>query len=167
MQIKITSSSADFTKDIGKKFSRIISKSNIILFTGELGGGKTTFISGLAKGLGLKESLSSPSFAILNEYRISDRLKLIHADLYRIENINDIKETGLDDYIYDDYSIVCVEWGNKIEDYIKKEYLKINLNYLIDASNVSTKRKITFNSNNRYWDFKLLRFKKIMGKSGK
>jgi tRNA threonylcarbamoyladenosine biosynthesis protein TsaE len=167
MQINIISNSAAFTKDLGRKLSRVISKANIVLFSGELGGGKTTFISGLAEGLGLNENLSSPSFTILNEYHIDDRLKFIHADLYRMENIDDINSTGLDDYLYDGFSIICVEWGDKIEDHIRKEYLKINLSYLIDSSNISTKRKITFDSNNRYWDLNLLRLKKILEKNGK
>lgn len=167
MQIKIISNSAAFTKKLGRRLSRVLSKSNVILFSGELGGGKTTFISGLAEGLGLNENLSSPSFTILNEYHIDNRLKFIHADIYRLENIDDINDTGLDDYLYDGFSIICVEWGDKIEDYIRKEYLKINLNYLIDSSNVSTKRKITFISSSRYWDIKLLRFKKILEKNGK
>jgi len=167
MQINIISNSAAFTKDLGRKLSRVISKANIVLFSGELGGGKTTFISGLAEGLGLNENLSSPSFTILNEYHIDDRLKFIHADLYRMENIDDINSTGLDDYLYDGFSIICVEWGDKIEDYIRKEYLKINLSYLIDSSNISTKRKITFDSNNRYWDLNLLRLRKILEKNGK
>lgn len=164
MQIKIISNSADFTKDLGKKLSRVLSRSNVIIFSGELGGGKTTFISGLAEGFGVKENLSSPSFTILNEYHIDNRLKFIHADLYRLENIDDINNTGLDYYLYDGFSIICVEWGDKIEDHIRKEYLKINLSYLIDNSNVSTKRKITFRSNSRYWDTKLSRFKKILKK---
>jgi tRNA threonylcarbamoyladenosine biosynthesis protein TsaE len=164
MQMEIISNSADFTKDLGKKLSRFLSKGSIILFTGELGGGKTTFISGLAGGLGLKENLSSPSFTILNEYHIDDRLKFVHADLYRLENIDDINGTGLEDYLYDSSSIICVEWGDKIKDYVKKEFLEINLRYLIDSSNISTKRKITFKSGNLYWDLKLSRFRKIMEK---
>jgi tRNA threonylcarbamoyladenosine biosynthesis protein TsaE len=164
MQIEIVSNSADFTKDLGKKISRFLAKGSIILFTGELGGGKTTFISGIAVGLGLKEDLSSPSFTILNEYHIDGQLKLIHADLYRLENIDDINGTGLEDYIYDGFSIICIEWGDRIKDHIKKEFLEINIRYLIDSSNISTKRKITFESGSTLWDLKLSRFKKIIEK---
>ena len=167
MQINIISNSADFTQSLGKKFSRILSKSNVILFSGELGGGKTTFISGLAEGFGVKENLSSPSFTILNEYHIDNRLKFIHADLYRLENIDDIDNTGLDDYLYDGFSIICIEWGDEIEDHDMSGYPSTNLSYLIDSSNVATKRKITFNSDSRYWDIKLSRFKNILEKDRK
>ncbi len=166
MRIDIISNSSIFTKNLGKKLSRVISKGDIILFSGELGGGKTTFISGIAEGFDLKGNLSSPSFTILNEYSIDNWGKFIHADLYRLENTGEINGIGLDDYLYDDISIVCVEWGEKIKDYIKKEYLEINLSYLIDKSSISTKRKIIFNSSSQYWDLRLARFKKIMEKSG-
>ena len=166
MRIEIISNSSIFTKNLGKKLSRVISKGNIVLFSGELGGGKTTFISGIAEGFDLKENLSSPSFTILNEYSIDNRRKFVHADLYRLENTGEINGIGLDDYLYDDISIVCIEWGDKIKDYIEKEYLEINLSYLIDKSNIPTKRKIIFNSSSRYWDLRLARFKKILEKSG-
>ena len=106
MQIEIISNSAAFTKDLGKKLSRALTKGNIILFAGELGGGKTTFISGIAEGFGLGENLSSPSFTIMNEYRIDNHKKLIHADLYRLDGASEINGIGLDDYFYDGTSIV-------------------------------------------------------------
>jgi tRNA threonylcarbamoyladenosine biosynthesis protein TsaE len=164
MQIVIISNSADFTKDLGKKLTRFLSKGSIILFTGELGGGKTTFISGIAAGLGLREDLSSPSFTILNEYHIGGQMKLVHADLYRLEDIDDINGTGLNDYIYDGFSIICVEWGDRIRNHIKREFLEIDIRYLIDSSNISTNRKITFKSDGPYWDLKLSRFKKLIKK---
>jgi|SRR3989304_1380189 len=167
MQIEFISNSPIFTRNLGKTFSRILSKGNIILFTGELGGGKTTFISGLAEGFGLGKNLSSPSFTILNEYRIDNNRKFIHADLYRLENTREINGIGLDDYFYDGISIICIEWGDRIRDHIEKEYLEIDLSYLIDESNAGTKRKIIFSSFNRYWDLKLSKFKKILEKNGK
>lgn len=164
MQIVIISNSADFTKDLGKKLSRFLSKGSIILFTGELGGGKTTFISGIARGLGLREDLSSPSFTILNEYHIGGQMKLVHADLYRLEDIDEINGIGLSDYMYDGLSIICVEWGDRIKGHIKKEFLEININYLIDSTSISTNRKITFVSDGPYWDLKLSRFKNSIKK---
>ncbi len=167
MRFEIISNSPVFTRNLGKMFSRILSKGNIILFTGELGGGKTTFISGLAEGFGLGENLSSPSFTLLNEYHIDNNRKFIHADLYRLENIGEINGIGLDDYFYDGVSIICVEWGDKIRNCIEKEYLEINLSYLIDKSNSGTKRKIIFNSASHYWDLKLVKFKKKLKKNSK
>lgn len=166
MQIEIISNSPVFTQNLGKKFSKILSKGDIVLFTGELGGGKTTFISGMAEGFGLGENLSSPSFTILNEYHIDNSRKFIHADLYRLEDAREIDGTGLEDYFYDGISIICIEWGDRIKDNIGKDYLEINFSYLIDESNTGTKRKIIFTSSNQYWNVKLSGFKKIMMKDG-
>jgi tRNA threonylcarbamoyladenosine biosynthesis protein TsaE len=176
MQIEIISNSPVFTKNLAKSFSRFLSPGNIIIFTGELGGGKTTFISGLADGLGVSESPSSPSFTLLNEYITGNRIKFIHADLYRLENITDFDGIGLEDYLYDRNSIICIEWGDRIKKLIKKEYLEIKLNYLMDNESDNedsnkndkriedTKRKLIFNSNSRYWDLKLKAFKKLLKK---
>ena len=167
MQIETISNSPVFTRNLGKKFSTVLLKGDIVLFTGELGGGKTTFISGLVEGFGIGENLSSPSFTILNEYHIDNSRKFIHADLYRLENTREIDGTGLADYFYDGISIICIEWGDRIKDNIEKDYLEINFSYLIDESNTGTKRKIIFTSSNQYWGIKLSGFKKIMMKDGK
>ena len=90
MHMELISGSSQATIDLGKKFSRILRGGDIIIFSGELGGGKTTFISGLAEGLGIKESLSSPSFTILNQYN-AGKLKLIHIDFYRLDGIDRIR----------------------------------------------------------------------------
>ncbi len=164
MQIKVISNSPFFTNGLGKTFSRVISRGDIILFTGELGGGKTTFITGIAEGLGLVGKVSSPSFTILNEYVISSRRELVHVDLYRLENIDEIEGIGLDDYFYKDTSIICVEWGDKIKEYIKKEFLEVDLSYIMDDENSGNKRKIIFKSSGKYWDGKLEEFKSILNK---
>lgn len=161
MQLEILSISPQMTIDLGKKFSKILNGGDIIIFSGELGGGKTTFISGLADGLGIGENLSSPSFTILNQYE-----GLVHIDFYRIDGIDEFDNIGLDDHIYDDSSILCIEWGEKIRQYIKKDYLNIYFNYIIEEKDSVNKRMITLESNNKYWDKKLENLKKILIKEG-
>jgi len=163
MQLKITSNSAVFTKKLGKNFSKIISNGDIILFSGELGGGKTTFISGLAKGLGIRENISSPSFTILNVYNTHRKNKLVHADFYRLENIEDIAEIGVEDYLYDKRAVVCIEWGDKIRKYIDRDCLEVEISYLFaddgnDSLNNLDRRLVTFKSFSQYWDNKLTKF---------
>lgn len=163
MQLKITSNSAVFTKSLGKNFSKIISNGDVILFSGELGGGKTTFISGLAEGFGIRENVSSPSFTILNVYNTHRKNKLVHADFYRLENIEDIVEIGVEDYLYDSCAVVCIEWGDKIRKYIDKDCLEIEISYLFADDekgnlNNSDRRLVTFKSFSQYWDNKLTKF---------
>jgi len=170
MQIEITSNSSVFTKKLGEQFSKVISSGDIILFVGELGGGKTTFISGLAKGLDVKNSLSSPSFTILNIYKMGRVDKLVHADFYRLGNIGDIIGVGIEEYLYDSSSVVCIEWGDKIKKYIKKDYVEIEINYLLeneeeDSVYGSGSRLVAFRSNSQYWDNKLTKFIKRLDSS--
>ena len=163
MHLEILSKSSQATIDLGKKFSKILRGGDIIIFSGELGGGKTTFISGLADGLGIKENLSSPSFTILNQYN-AGKLKLVHIDFYRLDGIDEFDNIGLDDHIYDDSSILCIEWGEKIKQYIKKDYLTISFNYIIEDEDSMNRRIIRFSSSNNYWDKKLNILKKILAR---
>ena len=163
MHLEILSKSSQVTTDLGKKFSKILQGGDIIIFFGELGGGKTTFISGLADGLGIKENLSSPSFTIINEYD-AGKLKLIHIDFYRLDGVDEFDNIGLDDHIYDDSAVLCIEWGEKIRQYIKKDYLNISFNYITADEESINKRIIRFDSSNSYWDKKLNILKKILAR---
>ena len=163
MNLEILSKSSQATIDLGKKFSKILRGGDIIIFSGELGGGKTTFISGLADGLGIKENLSSPSFTILNQYN-AGKLKLVHIDFYRLDGIDEFDNIGLDDHVYDDSSILCIEWGEKIKQYIKKDCLTISFNYIIEDEDSMNRRIIRFSSSNNYWDKKLNILKKIFAR---
>jgi tRNA threonylcarbamoyladenosine biosynthesis protein TsaE len=165
MQIEIISNSGVSTCKLGQIFSKVLSGGDVILFTGELGGGKTTFISGIARGLDITGNPSSPSFTIINEYRVGRFKNLVHIDLYRLEGTGEISEIGIGDYIYNSNSIVCIEWGDKVKEYIKGDFLEINLDYLKDKDDTESKRKILFSSSNRYWDRKLEELRGILGKN--
>ena len=158
MQIQYISQSPEETFKAGEKLSRLVKGTDILRFSGELGGGKTTFISGLANGLKISRNLSSPSFTILNEYR-SGKLKLIHIDLYRIDDAEEFENIGLDEYVYDDNCIVCIEWGEKVKDHVKREFLSLDFQYILDDDSMY-KRKITLESHGPLWEKRL---KKIEG----
>lgn len=175
MEFKITSDSSDFTRYLGKNLSKLIAFGDLVLFSGELGAGKTTFISGLAKGLGVKEDLSSPSFTILNTYPLKDDKKFVHADFYRLDNVRDMIEVGIEDYIYRSNCVVCIEWGNKLKDYLENGYLEngyleIEINYWFYDENGSesnscdwlNRRIITFSGSNTYWNKKIEKLKAVL-----
>ncbi len=161
MHLEILLESPVHTADIGIKLSRILKAGDILLLSGELGGGKTTFVSGLARGLKLKEDVSSPSFTIINEY-INGKLRLIHIDLYRLEGEAEFENAGIDRYISKKSGIVCIEWGEKLEKFIDKDYLKIDFKYCPDKG--IDKRIIMINWKSTYWDRKIKRFRKIIRK---
>lgn len=132
--MRFISSSPKETEKLGIKLSKKIDKETIILLIGDLGSGKTTFIKGLAKGLKVKENVSSPSFVIMNIY--NGKTKLFHLDLYRINSLKEIE------FIYDFLreGIVVVEWGEKIRDVIGKRRIEVNFKIISD-----NKREIIIN----------------------
>ena len=161
MQIVYNSSSSNNTKKIGLLLAKILQSGDIILFSGELGAGKTVLISGIAGGLGLKENLTSPSFIILNIYSLRNKKKLIHADFYRLDNIPEIINTGIEDYIYNKDCYIFIEWGNRIKDYLKEKYLEISIDYILTGKD---DRRLQFESRSRYWDKKLKSFEGLLKK---
>jgi tRNA threonylcarbamoyladenosine biosynthesis protein TsaE len=182
MIIKLASGSPSFTKKISLILSKILKSGDILLLNGELGAGKTTFISGIAEGLGIKENLSSPSFTILNLYKIGLRKKFVHADFYRLDNADEILNIGIEDYLYSGKNIACIEWGDKIKGFLGSNYLEVKFEYFYpsgrnpvtgyitgnsagyDFNSDLEKRLLSFSNpaTGSYWDRKLKIFKKLL-----
>lgn len=118
-------------KEIGKLFLNYINNKSVILtFEGGLGAGKTTFIQGLAKGLGIKEKILSPSFVLMRSFKISKNLgNFYHLDCYRLDNYKELRTIGLKD-IFKGNNVVAIEWANKVKRILPKNYLKIKLKWL-------------------------------------
>lgn len=121
-------------QNFSKKFSKELNPNKIVLLKGELGSGKTTLVKYVLQSLNFpKNSVSSPSFTIINTYtRKSDNMKAHHIDLYRIEKKEELLEIGLRDYLLDD-ALVFIEWPEIAEEMIKqvpKE--KILISFRID-----------------------------------
>jgi tRNA threonylcarbamoyladenosine biosynthesis protein TsaE len=161
MQFEIVSLNPTTTGRIGSIFSRILRFGDTVLLTGELGAGKTTFIAGCAQRFKIGSQISSPSFTILNLYSIKGRRKFVHADLYRLDSIDEVLNIGIQDYIYDKNAIVFIEWGDRILDYFKTPYIEIGFEYLLSDEQA---RKLVFKSSSRYWDNKIEIFKTSLKK---
>lgn len=101
-------------------------KSNILLFYGEMGVGKTTLITSLAKQLGVTETVSSPTFSIVNEYRTSDNKVIYHFDAYRINVEEEILDLGFEEYIAQG-DWIFIEWPEKINNYLPDNSQKIHI----------------------------------------
>lgn len=100
------------TEEIGKKLGERLRGGDIIAFRGGLGAGKTTMTRGIALGMGISADVSSPTFALVNEY--DGPLKLFHFDMYRVTGALDLESTGFFDYLSDD-CVIAVEWSENIE----------------------------------------------------
>lgn len=113
------SSSEKSTVDIAAEFSKELSGGEVIALKGGLGMGKTCFVKGLAKGLGFTGEVTSPTFAIVNEY-IGGRLNLFHFDMYRVTGWDDLYSTGYFEYL-DTKGILAIEWSENIEGALEQE----------------------------------------------
>ena len=96
------------TRNIALEFSKDLQKGDVVVLNGDLGTGKTFFVKEIGKIFGIN-SVSSPTFAIVNEY--SGRIKIYHLDFYRIEKLEEIFDIGFNDYINDNEAIMFIEWG--------------------------------------------------------
>lgn len=113
------------TINLGKKLGSSINGGCVIAFYGDLGAGKTHFISGLALGLGFEGETYSPTFSLVNEY-IGGRLPLYHFDMYRVTGWEDLYSTGFFDYI-DMGGVLAVEWSENIEAALPKDAIRITI----------------------------------------
>ena len=132
----VVTNSARSTASLGKAFASFLKKKDVVLLEGDLGGGKTTFIKGVLKGLGYRGRVLSPSFTLLRQYNAKDTL-VHHVDLYRLEEA-DLFSFGLEDYLSVAEGFTLIEWGERLERFIP-QYIKIK--FLFKGQ---TKRNIYF-----------------------
>ena len=114
------------TQNIAKKFCDTLKGGEIITLNGDLGAGKTTFTQFLAKALGITEPVTSPTFTLMNQY-LNGRLKLYHFDMYRIEDIDEILETGLTEYFGNLDAVCVIEWAENIKSLLPQNLITINI----------------------------------------
>ncbi len=118
--------SPEETIELGKKIGSCLTGGEVIAYKGGLGAGKTTFTRGLAMGMGLDDNVSSPTFAIVNEYHGSGRLSLYHFDMYRICGGESLETTGFFDYMSED-AVIAAEWSENIEEELDEKTIVIRI----------------------------------------
>ena len=143
MRQKIITNSASQTQKLGEKLALRLylrqvkeiknRKSAVVLgLEGDLGGGKTTFLQGFAKGLGVKEKILSPTFVIIKKFQIPNSRfsNFYHIDCYRINKAQDIGELGFGDIVLDPKNIVAIEWPEKIKKKLFKPTIVIKFDFI-------------------------------------
>ena len=123
------------TEEVGRKLAEILPGGSVVAMYGDLGAGKTAFVRGMAKGMGLSRRVSSPTFTIVNEY-LGER-ELIHFDMYRLSSADELFDIGWEDYL--SRGAVCaVEWSENVQDAFFGDEIVVRIDKLND-----TDRKIT------------------------
>lgn len=121
--IKFVSNSTNETEDLAKDIAQKLCGTEVIALFGGLGMGKTAFTRGLAAGLGVKDGVSSPTFALVNEY--NGKFSIYHFDMYRVTTWDDLYSTGFFDYI--DTGVLIIEWSENIEGALPNDCIKIKI----------------------------------------
>lgn len=124
MDTTVITESLEETKKLAKKLAEELGDQRFLALFGELGAGKTTFVQGLAKGLGAKERIISPTFIIVRNHKL-DSKTFYHIDLYRVQTENEKDELGLKEIFNDPNSIIAVEWAEKIKNILPKKRIEL------------------------------------------
>ncbi len=129
--------SARETQKVGRKIAVNLVKEtpSIIALTGDLGSGKTTFVQGFVKGLGVRKRIISPTFILMRTYKAKKKNTLYHLDLYRIESDfeKEIKNLGVKDLWKEEKNILVIEWAEKIKNLLPDDTIWIKFEYLSDG----------------------------------
>lgn len=119
------STSVEMTESLGEAIGSVVTPGDVITLDGDLGAGKTAFTRGLARGMGLRSRVTSPTFTIVNEYNDKEGVpRLFHFDTYRLSSSDDFYDAGLDEYFGRD-GVCAIEWSTVIEDALPEERLAI------------------------------------------
>ena len=121
--------SADETERVGERLGRRLVPGDVVALSGELGAGKTCFIRGLARGLGVTQGVSSPTFVIVNQY--TGRMPVFHIDAYRTESLTELLDIGFDEYVSGD-SVTVIEWSDKLEPLLPPAAIRVRISGLGD-----------------------------------
>lgn len=113
------------TQQLGRSLGPLLQPGDVLVVSGELGAGKTTFVQGLAEGMGIEAQITSPTFTIIHEYQ-GRNMPLYHIDAYRLDTPVEIKELGLEEYFYGD-GVTAIEWAEKIKGWLPPDYLYVKL----------------------------------------
>ena len=113
------------TEELGRRLGERLQAGSVVAFTGDLGAGKTAFTRGLARGLGIKERVTSPTFTIVNEYE-GGRLPLFHFDMYRLSSSDELFDIGWEDYLSRG-GVCAVEWSENVADALEEDTIQVEI----------------------------------------
>lgn len=127
MNNKITITSLDSISDAAKEFVKNMGEGKVFAFYGKMGAGKTTFIKAICECLGVDDTITSPTFAIVNEYSSNKvDFPIYHFDFYRIKKLEEVYDMGYEDYFYGG-GVCFIEWPELIEDLLPEDAIRVDI----------------------------------------
>ena len=121
-------------QEFAKVFSKILVPGDIVYLKGDLGTGKTTFVKGICRAMGVKDDIASPTFTIMREYALKKN-KIYHFDMYRIGSFEELSEFGFEDYIYNNVNdFVFIEWPDILEDNVDVKHILVEIERIDDET---------------------------------
>ena len=145
MRIELRAATPEDTGAIGGALAAFLQPGDAVALTGELGAGKTTFVQGVARGLGFEGRVVSPTFTLVREYRA--RLTIVHVDVYRLDHIQDVIDLGLDDELAEPDTVLFVEWGDVVEGLLPDGHLVVELT----VPGANDERRLELRGSGRAW----------------
>ena len=139
------SRSPEQTRRVGMRLGASLQPGDVICLQGDLGAGKTTFVQGLAQGWGSLDSVSSPTFILVNIYRRADGQQLFHMDAYRLDSAPEAEELDLDSMLAE--GTLLIEWPERMKSLIPRDRIWVNLEYLAEEQ-----REMRFKSKGKRYD---------------
>ncbi len=125
MRIELAAPTAEDTRAIGGALAELLRPGDVVALTGELGAGKTTFVQGAARALEYPGAVASPTFTLVREYR-TPSLRIVHADVYRLDRAQEVVDLGLHE-LMDDDGVLLVEWGDAVAELLPSDPLVVEL----------------------------------------
>lgn len=146
-ELTIETDSAEQTQALGGRLARGLADGEVLALSGDLGAGKTTFVQGLARSLGITVPVTSPTFVLINRYRAPQGRILQHADCYRLQNAPlEMWDAGLSDLINND-DVVIIEWADRLPGLLPSEHLEVHFEYLDED-----RRRLTFRAHGAHYE---------------
>ena len=147
MRLELRTETADQTRAVGAAIAGLLEPRDAVALSGELGAGKTTFVQGVARGLGVEDHVVSPTFTLVREYR--GRLDLVHVDVFRLDHLQDVIDLGLEE-IGEDDAVLLVEWGDAVHALLPADRLDVELTSF-DPTGASDARRIVLRAGGPSW----------------
>ncbi len=153
----LATKSADDTRALAAEMAGLVQARDIVLLCGDLGAGKTTFAQGFGRALGIDEPITSPTFTLIRQYDEGGRVPLLHADVYRLDHVQEVIDLGLSELI-DEGRVALIEWGDVAAPALPADYLTVRIDFL--SGDVG--RRITLRALGPSWSARLAMLERVL-----